>query len=81
VAKGIFAYWERFSRRHVAFNAPSLFVCWELLITKIMKTTAMLSGGTREERTQLNLESLWKGGPFADPVSCLCILQVLLLPL
>ncbi len=25
-------------------------------------------GGTRVEVTQLNIESLWSGGPFADPV-------------
>lgn len=29
----------------------------------------MLPGGTVQETTQLNIESLWSGGPFADPVS------------
>ncbi|KAF4609922.1 hypothetical protein D9613_010580 [Agrocybe pediades] len=28
---------------------------------------AMLQGGTVQEATQLNIESLWTGGPFADP--------------
>ncbi|EJD08446.1 glycoside hydrolase family 95 protein [Fomitiporia mediterranea MF3/22] len=28
---------------------------------------AMISGGTTQESTQLNIESLWSGGPFADP--------------
>ncbi|KAK0199846.1 glycoside hydrolase family 95 protein [Desarmillaria ectypa] len=28
---------------------------------------AMVPGGTRMEVTQLNIESLWSGGPFADP--------------
>ncbi|KAH9475954.1 putative alpha-fucosidase A [Psilocybe cubensis] len=28
---------------------------------------AMLPGGTVQEATQLNIESLWSGGPFADP--------------
>lgn len=30
--------------------------------------TAMLPGGTSQESTQLNIESLWSGGPFQDPV-------------
>lgn len=30
---------------------------------------AMTPGGTTYEETQLNIESLWSGGPFADPVS------------
>jgi hypothetical protein len=30
---------------------------------------AMTPGGTTYETTQLNIESLWTGGPFADPVS------------
>ena len=29
---------------------------------------AMVPGGTSNEVTQLNIESLWSGGPFADPV-------------
>lgn len=29
---------------------------------------AMTPGGTTQEATQLNIESLWSGGPFADPV-------------
>jgi alpha-L-fucosidase 2 len=29
----------------------------------------MTPGGTAYEETQLNIESLWTGGPFADPVS------------
>ncbi|KDR70259.1 hypothetical protein GALMADRAFT_230242 [Galerina marginata CBS 339.88] len=29
---------------------------------------AMLPGGTAQETTQLNIESLWSGGPFADPL-------------
>lgn len=28
----------------------------------------MLPGGTIQEVTQLNIESLWSGGPFQDPV-------------
>lgn len=28
----------------------------------------MVPGGTSNEVTQLNIESLWSGGPFADPV-------------
>ncbi|TFK37018.1 Six-hairpin glycosidase-like protein [Crucibulum laeve] len=28
---------------------------------------AMTPGGTTQEATQLNIESLWSGGPFADP--------------
>ena len=30
---------------------------------------AMTPGGTAQEITQLNIESLWSGGPMADPVS------------
>ena len=29
---------------------------------------ATTPGGTTQETTQLNIESLWSGGPFADPV-------------
>lgn len=29
----------------------------------------MLPGNTNQEVTQLNIESLWSGGPFQDPVS------------
>lgn len=29
---------------------------------------AMMPGGTAQETTFLNIESLWSGGPFADPV-------------
>lgn len=29
---------------------------------------ASIPGGTFQETTQLNIESLWSGGPFADPV-------------
>ena len=29
---------------------------------------AMTPGGTSQETTQLNIESLWSGGPFADSV-------------
>jgi hypothetical protein len=32
---------------------------------------AMIPGGTTYETTQLNIESLWAGGPFADIVSSL----------
>jgi alpha-L-fucosidase 2 len=28
----------------------------------------MVPGGTTQETTQLNIESLWSGGPFADSV-------------
>lgn len=31
--------------------------------------TAMVNGRTAQEVTQLNIESLWSGGPFQDPVS------------
>jgi len=34
----------------------------------ILNFTAMLPGGTIQEVTQLNIESLWSGGPFQDPV-------------
>lgn len=30
---------------------------------------AMTPGGVQQESLQLNIESLWSGGPFADPVS------------
>lgn len=33
-----------------------------------MVHTAMLPGGTSQESIQLNIESLWSGGPFQDPV-------------
>lgn len=33
-----------------------------------MSHAAMLPGGTSQESTQLNIESLWSGGPFQDPV-------------
>lgn len=36
--------------------------------TEILVFEAMLPGGTVQETTQLNIESLWAGGPFADPV-------------
>lgn len=36
-----------------------------------IELVAMIPGGTSQETTQLNIESLWQGGPFADPVSCL----------
>ncbi|KAG6859715.1 hypothetical protein C0995_005128 [Termitomyces sp. Mi166 len=29
---------------------------------------AIVPGGTTYEATQLNIESLWSGGPFSDPV-------------
>ena len=29
----------------------------------------MVNGQTAQEVTQLNIESLWSGGPFQDPVS------------
>ena len=38
---------------------------------------AMTPGGTQQEATQLNIESLWSGGPFADPVSHSMIICVL----
>jgi len=38
---------------------------------------ATTPGGTSYETTQLNIESLWSGGPFADPV-CLCSLPSML---
>ena len=31
--------------------------------------SAMINGQTTQEVTQLNIESLWSGGPFQDPVS------------
>ena len=31
--------------------------------------SAMVNGQTTQEVTQLNIESLWSGGPFQDPVS------------
>jgi len=34
----------------------------------------MLQGGTIQETTQLNIESLWSGGPFADPVCSVLVL-------
>ena len=35
----------------------------------ILVITATIPGGTDREVTQLNIESLWSGGPFEDPVS------------
>lgn len=32
------------------------------------RAVAMTPGGTAQETVQLNIESLWSGGPFADPV-------------
>lgn len=37
-------------------------------LRECMVHTAMLPGGTSQESTQLNIESLWSGGPFQDPV-------------
>ena len=54
---------------------PLLFqVCADL---EYLATTP---GGTNYETTQLNIESLWSGGPFADPV-CLSSLPLMLHPL
>ena len=36
---------------------------------KYRNISAMTPGGTIQETTQLNIESLWSGGPFADSVS------------
>jgi hypothetical protein len=44
----------------VSYSRPSFTELWK----------AMISGGTTHEIIQLNIESLWSGGPFADPVSC-----------
>ena len=37
-------------------------------VSEAHSCTAMLPGGTSQESTQLNIESLWSGGPFQDPV-------------
>lgn len=36
----------------------------------------MLQGNTVQEATQLNIETLWTGGPFADPVSTTLLINV-----
>ena len=41
---------------HTPYNAHSVL-------------SAMVNGQTTQEVTQLNIESLWSGGPFQDPVS------------
>lgn len=40
---------------------------------------AMIPGGTSQEFSQLNIESLWSGGPFAQPVRepCMSLLMSL----
>lgn len=35
----------------------------------------MTPGGASQETTQLNIESLWAGGPFADPVGVFSLLS------
>jgi len=37
-------------------------------VTDIVVFVAMIPGRTNQEATQLNIESLWSGGPFQDPV-------------
>lgn len=41
---------------------------WSQLVSLTVRTTAMTPGGTAQEVTQLNIESLWTGGLWQDPV-------------
>ena len=40
---------------------------------------AMVPGGATQEILQLNIESLWSGGFFADPVSVICAMSAILI--
>ncbi|KIJ60761.1 glycoside hydrolase family 95 protein [Hydnomerulius pinastri MD-312] len=49
------------------YTAPGSVWAQELLPIGNGYLAAMLPGGTSQESTQLNIESLWSGGPFQDP--------------
>ncbi|THH07152.1 hypothetical protein EW146_g9406 [Bondarzewia mesenterica] len=49
------------------YTAPGASWVSELLPIGNGYLAAMVPGGTQQEVTQLNIESLWSGGPFADP--------------
>jgi hypothetical protein len=51
----------------VCYLRPSFTELWK----------AMVPGGTVQEIIQLNIESLWSGGPFADPVSRMLVIYEL----
>lgn len=50
---------------HLAGMIPFIVVTFYL---KRLHPAAMIHGGTIQESIQLNIESLWSGGPFQDPV-------------
>ncbi|KAG1733874.1 glycoside hydrolase family 95 protein [Suillus paluster] len=49
------------------YTAPGMIWTEEWLPIGNGYLGAMLPGGTSQEATQLNIESLWSGGPFQDP--------------
>ncbi|KIJ12754.1 glycoside hydrolase family 95 protein [Paxillus involutus ATCC 200175] len=49
------------------YTTPGSVWVQELLPIGNGYLAAMLPGGTSQESTQLNIESLWSGGPFQDP--------------
>lgn len=49
------------------YTAPGTIWVQEFLPIGNGYLGAMLPGGTNQEATQLNIESLWSGGPFQDP--------------
>ncbi|KAG8221567.1 glycosyl hydrolase family, N-terminal domain-containing protein [Butyriboletus roseoflavus] len=49
------------------YTAPGHIWAQESLPVGNGYLAAMLPGGTSQESTQLNIESLWSGGPFQDP--------------
>ncbi|KAF8551628.1 glycoside hydrolase family 95 protein [Imleria badia] len=49
------------------YTSPGTIWAQELLPVGNGYLAAMLPGGTSQESTQLNIESLWSGGPFQDP--------------
>ncbi|KAH0828626.1 glycoside hydrolase family 95 protein [Lanmaoa asiatica] len=49
------------------YMTPGTIWAQELLPVGNGYLAAMLPGGTSQELTQLNIESLWSGGPFQDP--------------
>lgn len=50
------------------FTTPGTVWAFEYLPIGNGYLAAMTPGGTTQETTQLNIESLWSGGPFADQV-------------
>lgn len=57
------ARWQWISCRCLSYILPFRSI--------LILYAATTPGGMSYETTQLNIESLWSGGPFADPV-CLC---------